>query len=227
MRGQKKTPRYSHEGDRPSTRHTAVMRLRLFGEWLGVDPLVLAALRQHENALRRGLNSVNKLKDGRVERLPSLSDTWCLAEDLLTRSRTASRLVAPQPELGLQLQRGDAVRVARDDVGCQEPGLQREVAAVHHGAGRRGGLATAVRALPRDPAALQGPPPAPASRGTCKALRPPAICQVLRAGVVVRELLLEVLARQRATITLPASGHLVTEAQFSVEVKPRRLPYAV
>jgi hypothetical protein len=89
--GTKKTPRYSHEGDRPSTRHTAVMRLRLFGEWLGVDPLVLAALRQHENALRRGLNSVNKLKDGRLERLPSLSDTWRLAEDLLTRGRTARR----------------------------------------------------------------------------------------------------------------------------------------
>lgn len=89
--GTKKKPRYSHDGDRPATRHTAVMRLRLFGEWLGVDPLVLAALRRHENALRRGLNSVNKLKDGRVERLPSLSDTWCLAEDLLTRSRTARR----------------------------------------------------------------------------------------------------------------------------------------
>lgn len=89
--GRKKKSRYSHEGDRPATRHTAVMRLRLFGEWLGVDPLVLAALRQHENALRRGLNSVNKLKEGRLEQLPSLSDTWCLAEDLLARARTASR----------------------------------------------------------------------------------------------------------------------------------------
>jgi hypothetical protein len=96
--GTKKKPRYSHEGDRPVTRHTAIMRLRMFGEWLGVNPLVLAALRQHENALRRGLKSVNKLKEGRLERLPSLSDTWCLAEDLLTRGRTARRR-----QIGLRL----------------------------------------------------------------------------------------------------------------------------
>jgi hypothetical protein len=88
---QTETPRYAHHGDRPATRHTAVMRLRLFGEWLGVDPLVLAALRQHENRLRRNLRSVNKLKDGRLERLPALSDTWRLAEDLLTRGRTGRR----------------------------------------------------------------------------------------------------------------------------------------
>jgi hypothetical protein len=105
------------------------------------------------------------------------------------------RLVAHMPELRLQLQRRDAVRVRGDDVGRQEPGLQREVAAVHHRARRDRGLTSAVGTLPGGPAALQRSPVAAPARGTCEAIRPSPPRQVLRARVIVREPGLEGLSR--------------------------------
>jgi hypothetical protein len=112
-------------------------------------------------------------------------------------------------------------------VGREEPGLQREVAAVHHGARGDGGLASAIGTLPGGPAALQRPPVAASARGTCEALRPSPPREILRARVIVREPGLEGLSRQGTAVFLPAGGHPIMEAQFSVAVKPRRLPYDV
>lgn len=83
--------RYTLQGDRPATRHTAVMRLRQFAEALGIDTLTLAAIRAHENTLRTDLDSVVPLKFGRYDRLPDLKATWRLAHDLLEKSRTTRR----------------------------------------------------------------------------------------------------------------------------------------
>jgi len=84
-------PAYQAQGDRPATRHTAIMRLRKFGEGLGIEPLVLAALRHHEACLRRDLGTVVPLKFGRLDKLPGLAATWGLAADLLAQSAAAPR----------------------------------------------------------------------------------------------------------------------------------------
>lgn len=84
-------PAYQHQGDRPATRHTAVMRLRLFAEALKIDRLTLEAIRAHENALRAELKSVVPLKFGRHDSLPDLTSTWALAQALLGQS-TGARL---------------------------------------------------------------------------------------------------------------------------------------
>uniref|UniRef100_UPI001314AD8E hypothetical protein n=1 Tax=Pararhodobacter sp. CCB-MM2 TaxID=1786003 RepID=UPI001314AD8E len=85
------TARYAHQGDRPATRHTAVMRLRQFAEALGIDTLTLAAIRAHEVTLRTDLDSVVGLKAGRYKRLPDLAEIWRLAHSLLEESRTETR----------------------------------------------------------------------------------------------------------------------------------------
>ena len=82
-------PAYSDHGNRPATRHTVVMRLRQFGEALDLDPLVLAALREHENVLRRATGGVVPLKFGRLDRLPDLTETWGIARKLLAQSAAA------------------------------------------------------------------------------------------------------------------------------------------
>ena len=84
-------PAYTDQGNRPATRHTAVMRLRRFGDLLGLDPLTLSALRVHEAALRRELGTAVPLKFGRLDDLPSLAETWGLAAGLLAQSREAPR----------------------------------------------------------------------------------------------------------------------------------------
>lgn len=86
-----KTPKYQHQGNRPATRHTAVMRLKQFGQALGIDPLVLQALEIHENRLRRNLKTVVPLKFGKLDTLPGLSKTWSLAAFLLAQSAAAPR----------------------------------------------------------------------------------------------------------------------------------------
>jgi hypothetical protein len=88
---QRKAPSYSNQGNRPATRHTAVMRLRQFGEALGLDPAFLAELRVHENVLRRRLNEVVPLKFAKLDALPSLKATWTLAASLLAQSAAVPR----------------------------------------------------------------------------------------------------------------------------------------
>lgn len=87
----RQAPAYTSQGDRPATRHTAVMRLRKFGDALGIDRLTLEAIRTHENALRADLQSVVPLKFGRYEQLPDLKETWQLAHALLEQSAEARR----------------------------------------------------------------------------------------------------------------------------------------
>lgn len=80
---------YANQGNRIATRHTAVMRLRLFGEILEVDPLVLSAYRNHEAVLRSQTGAEVPLKFGKLEQLPSFAESWKLAGDLLAASMTA------------------------------------------------------------------------------------------------------------------------------------------
>ncbi|MFG6585516.1 hypothetical protein [Sulfitobacter sp. 1A12779] len=87
----RQAPAYTSQGDRPATRHTAVMRLRKFGDALGIDRLTLEAIRTHENALRADLQSVVPLKFGRYEQLPDLKETWQLAHALLEQSAEVKR----------------------------------------------------------------------------------------------------------------------------------------
>ncbi len=87
----RKSPKYRDHGNRPATRHTAVMRLRQFGEALGLDPALLDDLRVHENVLRRELDTVVPLKFAKLDKLPSLKSTWTLAAGLLAKSAVEPR----------------------------------------------------------------------------------------------------------------------------------------
>jgi hypothetical protein len=87
-RPKKKKAKYSNHGDRPATRWNTVMRLRQFAQHLGLDLLLVAALRAHENALRCKLGGAVPLKFGRFARLPDLTATWRLALGLLDDSRS-------------------------------------------------------------------------------------------------------------------------------------------
>lgn len=84
-------PAYQDQGNRPATRHTAMMRLRTFGEALGIEPLVLSALRHHETCLRRDLDTVVPLKFSRLDNLPGFASTWGLAAELLAQSAAVPR----------------------------------------------------------------------------------------------------------------------------------------
>ncbi|WP_340110602.1 hypothetical protein [Pikeienuella sp. HZG-20] len=88
---QREAPRYRDQGNRPATRHTAVMRLRQFGAALGLDAAVVADLRAHENVLRRQLGTVVPLKFAKLDNLPGLKATWETAARLLDESRRATR----------------------------------------------------------------------------------------------------------------------------------------
>lgn len=88
---QRVNPAYVAQGNRPATRHTGAMRLRKFGETLGLDPLLLSVLRNHASNLRRQLATVVPLKFGRLDNLPGLAATWALATDLLGKSTCAAR----------------------------------------------------------------------------------------------------------------------------------------
>ncbi|MCB1348167.1 MAG: hypothetical protein KDK11_05825 [Maritimibacter sp.] len=79
----KMNPKYEGEGNRIATRHTAVMRLRQFATILGLDTLVIAAIRNHENELRKEREDEVPLKFGKLDRLPGLSESWDIARGLL------------------------------------------------------------------------------------------------------------------------------------------------
>lgn len=87
----KENPQYEGQGDRPATRHVYAKRIREFAELLHLDPLLIAALRQHERRLNRELASVVPLKFGRLDDLPGLAETWGLAVGLLLESDQTSR----------------------------------------------------------------------------------------------------------------------------------------
>ena len=87
----KENPQYEGQGDRPATRHIYAKRIREFVELLHLDPLLIAALRQHERRLNRELASVVPLKFGRLDDLPGLAETWGLAVRLLLEGEQAKR----------------------------------------------------------------------------------------------------------------------------------------
>ena len=82
-------------------------------------------------------------------------------------------LVASEAKLSLELQRGDAVGMAGDDVRGEEPRLEGQVAAVDDSPRRHRGLATAVGTLPRGPIPFQFPTLATAAQGTDEPAPPP------------------------------------------------------
>ena len=87
-------------------------------------------------------------------------------------SRSQALYVTAEPELGLELQGGDTVRVAGHDVNGHEPGLQGQVAAVHDRACGHRGLLPAGRTFPARPAPLQSPAPVMAAGGADEAVGP-------------------------------------------------------
>jgi len=104
-------------------------------------------------------------------------------------------LVAADAQLPLQLKGRDAVGVRGDTMRGEEPGLQRQVAAVHDRAGGHRGLSSARRAFPRRSSPIQRPPlPATAGRAD-KAVGPAAFGEIPGAGVVIGKPRLELLAR--------------------------------
>ncbi len=84
-------PRYADQGNRPATRHTAIMRIRQFAQALNLDPLLCSALKVHEKNLRRANGTVVALKFGKLDNLPNLAETWALAAKLLIESANAPR----------------------------------------------------------------------------------------------------------------------------------------
>lgn len=116
-----------------------------------------------------------------------------------------SGLVGADAELRLKLQRGDAVRVRRDQMRRQKPRAQRQVGPVHHGAGSRRGLPTAAGTFPRPRLGFELPALQAAASGTREAVRPTAMRQPFGARCIVRERRHEMLQRRRP-VMLPAVG---------------------
>ena len=123
-----------------------------------------------------------------------------------TMQEKPSRLVAAEAELGLQLQRRDAVGMAGDDVRGEQPRAQRQVAAVHDGARRHRGLLAAAGALKGRPWPPQPPALAAAAVRADEAVGPAPLDEVTATGRLVGKPRLERGARHR-TFGFPAARH--------------------
>mgnify|MGYP003117205645 CR=1 FL=1 len=88
---QRQAPQYADQGNRPATQHTVIMRICQFAQALDLDPLLCSALKAHEKMLRRAKGKVVALKFGKLDILPSLTDTWALATRLLNESVNETR----------------------------------------------------------------------------------------------------------------------------------------
>ena len=112
-------------------------------------------------------------------------------------------LAASEAKLSLELQRGDAVGMAGDDVRGEEPRLEGQVAAVDDGPRRHRGLATAVGTLPRGADPVSTPNSCNCRTGDRRTrpatdIRPPAFDQITGASQFIGKPRLEGLARHRA-----------------------------
>jgi len=107
-------------------------------------------------------------------------------------------LVAADAQLALQLKGRDAVRVGGDDVGGEEPRLERQVAVMHEGAGGHRGLPPTPSAFPCRSLAVQRPGLSAATNRTNEPVWPALTDEVLGTGRVVRKPRLELLARHGA-----------------------------
>src|SRR6476619_868262 len=87
-----------------------------------------------------------------------------------------------------------------------KPSGERQLAAMHHRAGRHRGLPTATRAFPSEPLSRQFPAPHPAASRADEPDRPTPLKQMPRACRFVRKTLCELSTRHR-TIMLPPARH--------------------
>ncbi len=92
----------------------------------------------------------------------------------------------------MQLQRRDAIRMGRHQIGRPEPRRQRQLGVVHDGAGGHRGLPAAAGALPGPRLGLQFPGFAVAAAGADETLGPARFKQVSDAGRFIAEAPLEV-----------------------------------
>ena len=106
------------------------------------------------------------------------------------------RLVAREPELSLQLLGRDPGVMGGDQMGGPEQGAQRGAGSVHHRPGRDRGLKSAGRALP-EVSAFEHPGATPSATGADKTLWPARRREVVEAGGVSREAVLELHDRAR------------------------------
>ena len=129
-------------------------------------------------------------------------------------------LVAAEPELRLELKSRDAVRVAGHDVNRREPGLQRQMTAVHDRACGDRGLLAAGRTFPARPATLQFPAFVMAATGADEAIGPSLGREVAGAGGLIGKARLEAGAGQGA-VMFPAAGHAGTLHEHAAPGKPK------
>src|SRR5215210_7951018 len=115
------------------------------------------------------------------------------------------RLVVADPELPLKLDRGDPRVVGREQVGGPEPQPQRRPRAVHQRPRRHRCLGAAALALPDTPARVHDPDLTATAAPAAEPLRPATGEQVLAAGLLRGEVLLEVHDRHREV----GPGHAV------------------
>ena len=140
------------------------------------------------------------------------------------RQEQPGALVAAQAQLGLQLQGGDPVGVAGHDMDRREPGLQRQMAAMHDRACGHGRLPPAGRALPGERLGLQQPSFRAATARADKAVRPPATRQIVGAGRIIWKSRLELGAGERA-VMFPAARHARTLSERVAQCKRRSLHF--
>ena len=100
-------------------------------------------------------------------------------------------LVGTEPELLLQLQRRNPIRMGGHEIGGPEPCDQRQLRTMHDCAGRGRGLLAAGGAFPSPRLGLQRPRFAVAAAGADEPLRPARREQVFDARRLIREALLE------------------------------------
>ena len=129
-------------------------------------------------------------------------------------------LVAAEPELGLELQGGDAVRVAGHDVDRHEPCLQRQVAAMHDRACAHRGLLAAGCAFPARSATLQFPASVMAAGGADEAVGPAHGGEMAGTGGLVGKARLEGGAGHRSVL-FPAAGHDKTIREHKTPVNAK------
>ena len=134
-----------------------------------------------------------------------------------------SGLVGTEAELRLELQGGDAVRMAGDGVDRHEPCQQREVAAVEDRAGGDRRLAAAGGAFESEGLGIERPGFGPLAFWTDEAVWPALFEEVVSAGRVVGKPLIEGGSRHRAVV-FPAARHENECRTFAAAVKPVCLP---
>jgi len=101
------------------------------------------------------------------------------------------RLIGAKSELALQLQSRDAVGVGGHQISRPEPGGQRQLGVMHDGSRSDRGLAAAAGALIGPDLGFQPPGFATAADRTDKPVRPARRDQILSAGGLIAEALLE------------------------------------